>query len=664
MRTHSFIDLNFHTGFFSDFIINSNPTTTLQLEEFRRKREASLAAKSKGSGSAEAAGSTGDPRLTAIESHKDSEEARVTRSATQVTPDSPHEVEALRAQVSQLLESIDGLHRALNDERYNSSKIEEKMQQENSVLRQRLVDLQNIAANIDESNTRMQQLESDLQSKEQELVALKAEAQSKEEKVTMVMMELKESETSAAKLNVELEKKREVIEDLKQKLSEQTSIEEVNKRLQEEESEKIKNLEATIADLQKSLAFMQSEFSAAQELATSRQGAIDQLREEVETAKVQEDLVREQQSLLEELEKLLSVTRQELQKVREDASYQLESSSAEFEEKEAALRKELESYEAALQTAQQEAALVPGLRAECEKLQASLAETSDSSTLEQLRSLQEEMETIMSQKTNLESKLSHAAAEQQLAEQKVSALSKELSVLMEQTEALLSENAFLKSACEELKEREQLLKDALQANAVNAVNAANAANAQQQEADLVPSLREQVSLLENRLAMLQSDNATLTKDVEERKMAAATLLSTSQAKDVQLQTLIRRTEELERLLKQSTADLGSVKLQLEAEHRRAEQLEALSQRQVARYGDKKDEDNAADPEAAAMAGGSAFKPLIGLVRSWPPPFSHTLLCTAAREVDRVAIALDARPIWRLLVLVYGILLHLVALLRF
>ena len=57
-----------------------------------------------------------------------------------------------------------------------------------------------------------------------------------------------------------------------------------------------------------------------------------------------------------------------------------------------------------------------------------------------------------------------------------------------------------------------------------------------------------------------------------------------------------------------------------------------------------------------------FKPLAGVVRSLPPPYSHRALVKAALQVDRAAVALDTRPLVRAAVLAYFILLHALALL--
>eukprot|EP00890_Picochlorum_soloecismus_P003332 jgi/Picsp_1/39/NSC_00039-R1_hypothetical protein CHLNCDRAFT_140663 [Chlorella variabilis] len=114
------------------------------------------------------------------------------------------------------------------------------------------------------------------------------------------------------------------------------------------------------------------------------------------------------------------------------------------------------------------------------------------------------------------------------------------------------------------------------------------------------------------------------------------------------------------------AELQDALNQLELERRRVTQLEGfINSRQSASsptIGNKKNEDDGDDMEAAALAGGTAFKPLVGLIRSLPAPFgSNAPLANAARKVDKAAIALDARPHLRALLLLYIIIVHILML---
>lgn len=113
------------------------------------------------------------------------------------------------------------------------------------------------------------------------------------------------------------------------------------------------------------------------------------------------------------------------------------------------------------------------------------------------------------------------------------------------------------------------------------------------------------------------------------------------------------------------AELQAATDQVETERRRAAQLDEFANRQqhllkTSSMGGKK-EDDGGDMEAAALAGGSAFKPLVGLVRSLPAPFSNTPLTNAARHVDKAVVALDARPHWRAGLIIYLILVHIMLL---
>ena len=67
-------------------------------------------------------------------------------------------------------------------------------------------------------------------------------------------------------------------------------------------------------------------------------------------------------------------------------------------------------------------------------------------------------------------------------------------------------------------------------------------------------------------------------------------------------------------------------------------------------------------EAAALAGGGAFKPLVGIVRSLPPTLGNNpFINEAAKKLDKATVALDARPAIRAAVILYIALLHLLLL---
>ena len=74
---------------------------------------------------------------------------------------------------------------------------------------------------------------------------------------------------------------------------------------------------------------------------------------------------------------------------------------------------------------------------------------------------------------------------------------------------------------------------------------------------------------------------------------------------------------------------------------------------------KKDEDDVYDIEAAVLTGGGGggFKPLQGVLRGAVFPLNSRLAVAAARRVDRLAVAVDQRPVLRGILLIYFALLH-------
>lgn len=73
---------------------------------------------------------------------------------------------------------------------------------------------------------------------------------------------------------------------------------------------------------------------------------------------------------------------------------------------------------------------------------------------------------------------------------------------------------------------------------------------------------------------------------------------------------------------------------------------------------KKDEDDVYDIEAAVLTGaGGGFKPLAGTLRGAVFPLSSKLVVAAARRLDKLAVAVDHRPVVRGLLILYFCLLH-------
>ena len=203
------------------------------------------------------------------------------------------------------------------------------------------------------------------------------------------------------------------------------------------------------------------------------------------------------------------------------------------------------------------------------------------------------------------------------------------------------------------------------------------------------SSRQQIEELQKIQAEASASVAQLTalqEEVEAHKSSAASYRSQLEAANREHLDLKTRFVESRALVsaesssqshenasRQVVADLeasvASLQGKLESEQRRNMQLEDLIARQreeqapsSSHFGDKKDEDNAFDPEAAALAGSGAFKPLVGFVRSLPMPLSHPVMTSAARELDKITVSIDMRPIVRLGIVIYFVLLHVLVLL--
>ena len=148
-------------------------------------------------------------------------------------------------------------------------------------------------------------------------------------------------------------------------------------------------------------------------------------------------------------------------------------------------------------------------------------------------------------------------------------------------------------------------------------------------------------------------DASTAEELAEVKSQNATLQSRLQAMQAELQSTGQREQ-------QQAAELDRVKDSLASEKRRATQLEQLVASSSA--GNKHLDDDDEDMEAAALAGGSAFKPLVGVIRSLPPALgNNSLINELAKKLDKASVALDARPAIRAGVIAYVALLHLILL---
>ena len=63
--------------------------------------------------------------------------------------------------------------------------------------------------------------------------------------------------------------------------------------------------------------------------------------------------------------------------------------------------------------------------------------------------------------------------------------------------------------------------------------------------------------------------------------------------------------------------------------------------------------------SSAGGGGRSFAPLAGVVRGARSPLNAAAAVAAAHKLDRLAVGLDQRPLARLALLVYMVLLHLI-----
>ena len=194
-------------------------------------------------------------------------------------------------------------------------------------------------------------------------------------------------------------------------------------------------------------------------------------------------------------------------------------------------------------------------------------------------------------------------------------------------------------------------------------------------AEQTESLQQEISTLHAAIAQYQLECQQYAERVHQLESTAAATnaaLVAGGADSRSIQAALRRAEGAEAQIAQLQVETTALRKQVEAEKIRSAQLEAFAERTRAakavpvaspggapsQLGDKKDEDNALDMEAAALAGGSAFKPLVGVVRSLPGVLSHRYIVAGARELDRASVALDARPHVRLAIALYIILLHL------
>lgn len=128
-------------------------------------------------------------------------------------------------------------------------------------------------------------------------------------------------------------------------------------------------------------------------------------------------------------------------------------------------------------------------------------------------------------------------------------------------------------------------------------------------------------------------------------------------------------------LTQALGEANALRAELEVQRQRAADLERALQSQgpgsaaaaaggsrSAALASKKDEDSF-DMESAVLTGGDAlFKPLAGLIRGSAAGSAFPPLVRGAALFDRAVVALYRRPVSRVAIAIYIVLLHLWALL--
>ena len=112
----------------------------------------------------------------------------------------------------------------------------------------------------------------------------------------------------------------------------------------------------------------------------------------------------------------------------------------------------------------------------------------------------------------------------------------------------------------------------------------------------------------------------------------------------------------------SDFSVQALQAELDGQQKRVKQLQSAAATRLpgsAALTNKKDEDDVYDIEAAVLTGaGGSFKPLSGAMRGAVFPLNTRLAVAAAKRLDKLAVAVDRRPVVRGLLLVYFVLLHL------
>ena len=713
---------------------------SLQLEEYRRKKEAAIAA-----------------RKLSNQSHDNPEEDNIPIEGSGVSSDGE---ERLKSQLAELLETVDGLHRSLNDERYNSSQLEniiselrselsdskslrdaqaelvenvtqekEKLTIENEHMAQKLDGLE---SEIDIVRSMLEQAESALEeSRRESELSAQRDSQEQLENITRYELQIQDLESQLSKYRDEMDSLSEIrslmtgLEDenrrLKDEIERFSSTQDVQNTLKqqlEEMSEialnredqinlleqKIDALNNTALDNEKTATEMQEKYEATSSrleqevaLAVQMKSKINSLEEENRDARMQlEALLRQK----EDAEKLAAETLDQLEQVdslgKQKMNAEVERLQNELNEMMNQLELMLQEREEALRTSQNAEERVQVL--ERDLIEA--AHISDDAIRDKER-ISEEMKVVMGQmdalmavkeslesenakqKEHIESLKSSVPVdnikeiEDSLAEEKYNRerLEKEVQKLHEMEATYSNQIVEYESRCDTAEGQVvqlQSLVDSLRKDC-------ELQKLEREETEkTVASLKEMISQLQqtseknssSEFAQILETKASLENELHSVKMELQQAILRSQKAESSLAAMSNappKVEFKEEQINAMRSELETVREQFNAEKRRAAQLEDFVNRnrdlaRTSSTGGNKKMDDDEDMEAAALSGGSAFKPLVGLVRSLPHPLGNNpMLTSIAMKIDKAVVALDARPHFRALLLLYLIIVHILLL---
>jgi len=583
----------------------------MQLEEFRKKKEAALAA-----------------RKLSTNEHPSSGNGNESDSLWK------QREEELQSQIKQLLASVDELHRSLNDERHNASELEQTI----SELREELSGVKQVhddglKQELDEKDAEVNTLRERIVDLEREIVQAQTVSMNNAEETKTRLEELQS-------LNDELTLKVQRVSDLevenaqmKAECESLLAMQQELEQLKESVTYRERELERLEGELEKAGA---EKLAAVASLKEEYDVSIQQLREEfVSAAQTKDDETKRTAELESELSDLMAQFEEMLQE-RE----------AMENEKQGLLTKS-EEVQARLETLEQElidaATIAEEAMKKKEDIEQQIQVMSEQNNA--LLTLKESLETEnRSQRALIESLRESStgpaqALEEALGEEKnrSRSLEKEVERLSQMDVMYSDQISDFESRCEVAEGRATELQR------------------------VVDNLREEEASLKARYESLEQKSRQPDDNVVKERNAKLEMELQSLRASMQ-----SKIAEKDQQISQARLDIESIKEHLNSEKRRSAQLEdfvARSKEQQqstssSQAGNKKMDDDQ-DMEAAALSGGSAFKPLVGLIRSLPPPLGNNgVLANLALKVDKAVVALDARPQYRALLLLYLLLVHI------